>query len=48
MDIFHNVIKDLNSYILFKILIISVNYLLTIIKLIKKSYILSFKTIFSI
>ena len=48
MDIFHNVIKDLNSYILLKFKIISVNYLFTIIKLIKKSDISSFKTIFSI
>ena len=48
MDIFHNVTKDLHSFILFKFLIISVYYLFTIIKLIKKSYILSFKTIFSI
>ena len=48
MDIFHNAIKDLNSNILFKFFIISVNYLFTIIKLIKNSYILSFKTIFGI
>ena len=48
MDIFHNVIKDLHSYIVFKFFIISVNYLFTIIKLIKKSYISLFKNIFSI
>ena len=37
MDIFHNAIKDLHSYILFKFFIISVNYLFTIIKL-KKNH----------
>ena len=48
MEIFHNNIKDLHSYILFKFLIISVNYLLAIIKLIKKSYISLFKIIYNI
>ena len=48
MDIFHIIIKDLHSYILFKFLTISVNYLLAKIKLIKKSYISLFKIIYNI